>query len=160
MPFVPPIAGPCILTIACFDRSSTLQTEQVLLDSRPPPLNAPSLASETPLKPRTIIFLSFHPPHLHPPSPSIGLSQSFSVLVRKAQRDPVAPGCVCFHNCLAEHWEQPVSSALSTTERLKQKGSLRNRVLISVSPSPTKPQKCYVSILVDLLNRLTTAVQR
>lgn len=31
---------------------------------------------------------------------------------------------------------------------------------MSVSPSPRKAPECYVSVLLDLLNRLTAAVQR
>lgn len=59
------------------------------LQTPPPPLNAPSLASETPLKPRTIIFLSFHPPHLRsrlPTAPSEPLDRSQPELLGFGQK--------------------------------------------------------------------------
>lgn len=65
-----------------FWQESTLQTDQVLLDSRPPPLNVLSPASETWLKSWTIIFLNFHPliftlaSPLPPPSLSVSARAS------------------------------------------------------------------------------------
>ena len=101
----PPVAGPWILTIACFDRSSPLQTVRVLLDSRPPPIKvlslaSPRLASETRLKPSDNNLPQFPPSHLHSrlpaaPAEPLGLSQRSAVLVKKARRDPRRRGpCV------------------------------------------------------------------
>lgn len=49
-PLCPPVAGPCILTIACFDRSSPLQTVRVLLDSRTPPYKCAEPRFRNPIK--------------------------------------------------------------------------------------------------------------
>lgn len=101
------------------------------------------------------------PPSIFARAPSEPLDRSQPELLAFGQEASfLAPGCVCFHNCLAEQSEQPVRSALSTTERSRQKGSLKSGVLMSVSPSPTKPCEYYVSILVDLLNRRATTVHR
>lgn len=106
----------------------------------------------------------FPPPHLHSrlptgPSEPLGLSQSFSVLVRKAQRDPWRRGPCVFTTARLNTGSSLLALLCPPLNAQDKKNLWGSGVNVSQS-IPPKPHKYYVSILVDLLNRLTTAVQR
>lgn len=126
-PTCPPLARAFILTMGCFDRSSTLHTEQVLLDTR---------ASTQKSNPRTIIF-HFHHQSLDRSQPELLSSWRdqwrlcvFSTALLCTRTNLLAPPCPPNAWDKNDLWGRSVNASLST-----------------------KPQLYYVSLLVDSLNR-------
>ena len=96
--------------------------------SAEPRLASPRLASETRLKPSDNNLPQFPPSHLHSRLPCRAPRSQPEIrgFGQKSTARSPAPRPVCFHNCWAKRSEQPVSSTVSTAERSRQKGSLRN----------------------------------